>query len=886
MFECLFGPLRSPIAALFVTFAAAFGSAAAAEPEIPAPVVAEGAQPGATLPSAAPPVPPQLATQPPPGVAPASPAAPPPSDPIAVLAPIHNAVNAISALGLQVEQMRASEDGLSLRRGEVEALQSDTEKAAGAVQPLIEAVRVQLEKLGPPPKDKEPPEAREVAAERARLSGQLSAFDGALKSAELVKVKARQLTARIQELRHGLFAEHLFERTESPLLPGIWRALSRDMEPARLQARAVFEPLVTQMVQQQKLAFGVLVAAGIAFAGFWLAAWRAAARLMPQNALTPGYMTRVTAACLAAPLFALPALAAAGAGFLGLQAAGLIPPRIEDWAEDVLQAVLIVIVVSALAVAVLEPRRPLWRLVNLADRPARALWSTVAGFALVYGADVVAKQTIRLLVLPLPFTVALSFLTSLAFAVLLARAALTRFTLAHAGITATALPDTVQADPAPAPAAPSRPDLVSRLAPGWLKLPLIAVAGGILVASLSGYVALGRFAAGQVVITGSAVVLALLLHLGIRTAERGIESPQMGIGGWLSRRLGYERSQRRIIGRAVSVVLHALLALAVVPGLLLAWGFSLADVGSGLKSAMFGFQIGHMRISLAQILMALAIFAAIVVATRLLQRWLQGRVLRPDRMDPGIANSIHQGIGYAGFSLAALSAVSVGGIDITNLAIVAGALSVGIGFGLQSIVNNFVSGLILLVERPIKVGDWIVVKGGGEGYVRAISVRSTEIETFDRASLIVPNSELISNVVTNWTHRNALGRVIIKVNASYKCDPDAVLRVLTEIAVASPNVMQQPPPLVTLDNLGPEALEFSIRVLVADINRAHSVQTELRTAVFHAFRRHGLEFPTPERDIYLRDLDGLKVLIARIMKERSRNQAASQATTVKAKPEG
>ena len=155
------------------------------------------------------------------------------------------------------------------------------------------------------------------------------------------------------------------------------------------------------------------------------------------------------------------------------------------------------------------------------------------------------------------------------------------------------------------------------------------------------------------------------------------------------------------------------------------------------KAALFGFKVGNVEISLTRVLMALAILVAGYFGTRMLQRSLEQSVLVPPRMDAGIANSIRTAIGYAGIGASVLLAASYAGLDFTNLAIVAGALSVGIGFGLQSVINNFVSGLILLVERPVKVGDWIVV-GNDEGYVRRISVRSTEIETFDRSSVIIP----------------------------------------------------------------------------------------------------------------------------------------------------
>ena len=788
-----------------------------------------------------------------------------------VLGPVTRTSSTMEALEQQLDRVKTSDSGLSQERSELEALIAQTDKAADGLKPRIGAAKVQLDQLGPPPKENEAAEAPQIAAERTRLTAIVSTLDGALKSTELVRVKATQLMSRVQQMRHGLFAANLFERSGSPLLPDIWRQIGADYPDAARQLQAVFGTWRAIVVSKPSAA---ALAAGLAigvFAGLWLLIRRPLARLMPENLAVPQtYTARAAAATMAAPLFALPGVAAAGVLYYGALTSDLIYSRVAALALDLFQGALLVFVVAALARAILEPRRPAWRLVNLADAPSRSLLGSVIAIAVVYAADDVLKDTISLLILPLPFSVVLSLITSLAFAALLLRVVATPF------VPAKLVSPPVEAE-ATASEAPLR---VSRLRPRWLKLPLLAVAIAIVGAAFTGYIALSRFAAGQVVITGSAVVLVILLHLAIETVERAIISPATLLGGWLAEGLRVEKPQRRLLARTISVVLHLLLATFALPGLLLAWGFSLGDVMTGLSSAMFGFQIGPLRVSLVRILAAAGLFLGLLFATRLLQRWLQSGMLRPDKMDPGIGNSIHQGIGYAGFSLAALAAISAGGIDITNLAIVAGALSVGIGFGLQSIVNNFVSGLILLVERPIKVGDWIVLRGGGEGHVRSISVRSTEIETFDRSSLIVPNSELISNVVTNWTHRNALGRVAIKVNASYKSDPEQVLQVLRDVAKASPLAMQQPPPAVSFDNLGPDALEFSILVVVADINKAGDVKTQLRTAVHKAFAANGIEFPTPERDVYLRDLDGVKVLIARVLEERARQGTQNAPQTV------
>ena len=193
------------------------------------------------------------------------------------------------------------------------------------------------------------------------------------------------------------------------------------------------------------------------------------------------------------------------------------------------------------------------------------------------------------------------------------------------------------------------------------------------------------------------------------------------------------------------------------------------------------------------LLAAAVLLLALLVVTRMVQRWLETELLPRTAIEPSLQLSIVTIFGYVGAIAAIALALDGLGFDLQKIALIAGALSVGIGFGLQSIVSNFVSGLILLTERPIRVGDSIVVKGE-EGWVRRVRVRATEIETFDRASVIIPNSELITGVVKNWTRANTLGRVVIKVGVAYDSDPDAVRDILIDIARAHPQVVQSPPP--------------------------------------------------------------------------------------------
>jgi small-conductance mechanosensitive channel len=387
-------------------------------------------------------------------------------------------------------------------------------------------------------------------------------------------------------------------------------------------------------------------------------------------------------------------------------------------------------------------------------------------------------------------------------------------------------------------------------------MPLWLIAIAIVAAALTGYVALARFMAQQILLTGIVVLLMWLGYLAIRALTREPPHRTRPVGDMLEHRFGIDGPRRHQLARLTEIALTLALAICALPFLMLQWGFSGADIRDWLTALLFGIEIGQFRISLVRILGGIALFIALLFATRMIQRFLRERVMATST-DASIANSIETVVGYAGMAIAGLVAMSYAGLDITNFAIVAGALSVGIGFGLQSIFNNFVSGLILLVERPIKVGDRLVV-GDQQGLVRRISVRATEIETFDRASLLVPNSELITGRVLNWTHRDSTAAFNIKVGTSYKADPEQVIATLIKCAEDHPQVLSTPAPSAVLEAFGDSALLFNLRVSLPDVGNHVAVQSDLRVAVFKAFAAAGIEIPFNQMDVNLRDLEAIK----------------------------
>ena len=498
----------------------------------------------------------------------------------------------------------------------------------------------------------------------------------------------------------------------------------------------------------------------------------------------------------------------------------LLPGRLIEIAYGLAIAVLISTFGRAVATGLLAPEAPERRLVAVDDDTARMLVSHLVWGARAMGLLVLLLIIHKVLGVPPVLVIATNMAFAAAICLLLAHL-LWSSHRQRANLDDEALPRALWIRTV-----------------GWLVLTVM------LAALVAGYSGFASFIAERMLATlavlGTLYLLLILTHalfverIGAGTARGRAVAANLGIS---PRRLGLIAS---LVSGGISLFL-ILAALILIVG---PWEVSASDYLDTARNFAFGFRIGDVTVSFGAVLAAAFWLLVALLITRLLKTWLERHLLPRTELEPSLQQSIAAIVGYVGVIVAIVLALAQLGIDLQKIALIAGALSVGIGFGLQSIVSNFVSGLILLTERPIRIGDLVVVKGE-EGYVRRIRVRATEIETFERASVIIPNAEFITGAVKNWTHANTTGRIIIKVGVSYDCDPDQVCTILLACAADNARVLKQPPPRALLLGFGDFSLEFELRAFVGHVDDGLLVRSDLHLEILRRFRAAGIEIPAP-----------------------------------------
>jgi small-conductance mechanosensitive channel len=252
--------------------------------------------------------------------------------------------------------------------------------------------------------------------------------------------------------------------------------------------------------------------------------------------------------------------------------------------------------------------------------------------------------------------------------------------------------------------------------------------------------------------------------------------------------------------------------------------------------------------SLIIFLFFITVFLFLGIFTR---RMLRGRILDRFEIDPGLQYTLARVAQYIIVVIGFLISFQFVGIDLSSLAVIFGLLSVGIGFGLQNITANFISGLIIMFERPISVGDRVDV-AGIEGDVTEISIRSTKIHTLNNISIIVPNTQFVENNVVNYSHGNPTFRLDLNVGVSYSSDLDSVLKALNEVAEEHSKVMKNPKHQVHLTEFGDSAWNMQLRVWIPNVKDRYDLRNELNQAIVRKFNENNIEIPFPQRDLHFR----------------------------------
>ncbi len=752
-------------------------------------------------------------------------------------APALTPAKALDQLDAQLESVRVgmvAKGGkipLADLRGSALNVQDQARQLATSLAPQMSALQAQLTVLGPPPEKGAPPEAAEVAAQRRQLERTQASLDAQIKQAQLLNQNALQLAAQLTGLRNDQFQARLASRTATPFGHAFWvdpvRTLPDDLVRLKRLGGRIGDVWTEAWQPPNRWPLLWCLGAGLLLL---VGGRRLLERLLLKLAtvhVPDGHLRRSAMATAVALTAVLTTGLAAQLVHAGVNWNDILDDDMEALASSAVRLVCFAAYVTGLGRALLSLRRPSWRLPALSDLAAQRLrpfpW-LLGVTALLFG---LFESTSRTIGSSLPATVAARGLLALAVSTLI-------------GIALWRL-RRVRRELAVADAKPTQ-------RPVWISLLIMLAGVGVVISWLgvaTGFIALASFVALEMLWVGVIITTVYLLaHL----LSDAIDTLLLPRGRSGQRLMGsfdlapHTLDQAAILLSAVVRVLLILLALATV---LTPFGAGPGDLLASARQTFSSFKLGDLAINPGSIFSALMVLVVGVFVLRRLKSWLQDQLLPKSAMEPGMQVSIVTLLGYIGGMLLFVMTLATLHVDLKSIAWIVSALSVGIGFGMQAIVQNFISGLILLVERPVKVGDWVSLTGV-EGDIRRINVRATEIQMGDRSTVIVPNSQLITEKVRNVTLANAQGRVQIKLPMPLDTDANKARELVLEVLRGHVATLPTPAPNVQLENLDGGSMLFNCTAYVNSPRDVGNVKSDLLFEILDRLRLAKLPLTSPQ----------------------------------------
>jgi small-conductance mechanosensitive channel len=716
-------------------------------------------------------------------------------------------------------------------RSKTAAVQQQAEQLAASLVPQVDAMKAKLDVLGAAPVKGAPPEAPEVAAQRRQLTKDKTDLDGQLTQAKSLSLESQQLITQIAGLRRDLFQAQVFQRTASPLAKPFWSRLAQNLPDDRASLGVLGTSMQGALAQAwqpaNRVPFILCLLAAIALVVVGRRLLEHKVLDLASKYLPSGHLRRSALALIITLITMLTYGIAAWLIYLAVNWNGVFDQELDDLTKPLVRLTFVAASMAGIGRAMLSVRRPSWRLPPISDDLAKRLSLFPALLALSVLLLGIVEQITGDIGASLGTAMAANALASTVIGLLLA-SALVRMGKARRALIASG------GTPA------KRPLWVGLLVAAAFITTMMVLAG-----VLTGYIALAFFLSRQAMRAGFLIALLyLLMHL-VNDLCESLLSPDSRTGQRMQDTFGIAPARLEQAATVISGVVRAFLLLLAVPLVLAPYGAGtneLIDRGSQLFA---GRSLGTLTINPTNIFNAILVLLLGAVIVRLIKRWLGTQLLPKTALDVGMQSSIVTLLGYVGGVLVFVLVLGALKVDVQSIAWVASALSVGIGFGLQAIVQNFISGLILLAERPVKVGDWVSI-AGVEGDVRRINVRATEIQQSDRSTVIVPNSQLITQNVRNVTMANAQGRVQIRLPMPLSTDPAKVRQIVFDILRNHPSTLDTPSPSVQLDSIDAGSLLFVCTAYVTNPRDAGNVKSDLLFEIIDRLRQSNMPLTTPQ----------------------------------------